>query len=339
MKKIVLFLVAVLPLFACNRELNNERDAKKINIEVFIEGVGTKATGITSNDPTTEAKVNTLQILVFNGDALDGYNSSTASSCVVTCSAGSRDIYAVVNGPDLSAVTSKAAMLATSVSLVENVANFVMVGHKTETLGESGSVSLTVDRLASRVVVHGVKNAHANGTLAADFELVSLYLTNACGELNLGMSDNFAVTTFYNRRGYEADNNLGGFTYDAVGSKIASGATNDTKHFFYTMPNRYDVAVGGVWSPRRAKLLIRVKLAGVLYDYPVVLPAMSSNKSYEINLLTITKNGNLDDGNHDYNDPDDTDEEKPVEGFDKTFTITVNNWDVVLLGDEGNVSI
>ena len=51
--------------------------------------------------------------------------------------------------------------------------------------------------------------------------------------------------------------------------------------------------------------------------------------------------GNLDDG-QEPNDgrPDDDDEEKPVQGFDQNFSITVNEWEVVLVGDsEGNYTI
>ena len=67
-----------------------------------------------------------------------------------------------------------------------------------------------------------------------------------------------------------------------------------------------------------------------MYDYPITLPALESNKSYEISLVTITRPGNPDDGNEPDND-DDIDEEKPVVGFDQGFEITVNPWTVVTI--------
>ena len=308
--------------------------AEKIRIVVDVEGSGapgTRVTGVTSNSTSSEAKVNSLQIFVFNGEQPDGYGSSSGSlTATASCTAGTRDIWAVVNAPALTSVSSKSQLLATVSNLAAEISNFQMVGSKSETLQKDGNVKITVDRLAARVVLKGIKNALTNAAQAASFKVLSVYLTNVAGDVDFGHSSSYTVSKWYNRRGYQSANNLGSFTYDAVNKTIASGASDTEAHYFYSMPNANAAAVGGPWTPRAARLVIKAEIAGVVYDYPITLPALESNKSYEISLVTITRLGNPDDGNEPDND-DDIDEEKPVVGFDQGFEITVNPWTVVTI--------
>ena len=188
MKKIlsfVLFAAAVIGLSSCNKEEAGSRLASEgapIRLEIQVAGSGeavaTRATGIVSNDENSEAKVNSLQVFVFNGNALDGYASANGKSVAVSCTSGQRDIYAVVNAPSLASVTSKSALLASVSRLAEEVSNFQMIGSKTETLQYDGTVTINVDRLAARVVIRGIKNALQNAAQAADFKLLAVYLTN-----------------------------------------------------------------------------------------------------------------------------------------------------------------
>lgn len=302
--------------------------------------MGTKVTGITSNDESTEAKVNSLQVFVFNNGALDGYGTSSGSKiATVSCTSGQREIYAVVNAPSLASVTSKSALLSSVSTLENNVSNFQMIGSKTETLQHDGSVTINVNRLAARIVLRGVKNALSNAAQAASFKLLSVYLTNVAGDVDFGLSDSYDVNRWYNRRGYESANNLGSFTYDAVNATVAANTTNNEVHFLYAYPNDNAAAVGGPFTPRRSKLVIKAEIAGDVYNYPIELPALASNYSYEINLVNITRVGNLDDGEEPTDDDGKDDEEKPVIGFEQSFEIVVNPWNVVLLGDEGTINI
>ena len=315
-----------------------------VRLEVRVTGAGaTKATGVVSNGEDSEAKVNTLQVLVFDGERLDGYGRSEGSRlATVSCTSGARDVFAVVNGPDLSAVAARPALLSAVCALKEDVADFAMYGSVSASVQADGSVAVPVSRLAARVVLRGIQNAVDNASLAGSFRVESVYLTNVTGDAPLGGGEGYAVSKWYNRRGYEAGNSLGAMTYDAVGEDVAQGATESTVHFFYSMPNAYPAKVGladgeTAFTPRAARLVLRVSIGGVLYDYPIALPALESNHSYEIQLVRITRSGNPDDGSHDPDDPDDTDEEKPVEGFEASFEVTVNPWVVVLVGDENGV--
>ena len=338
MKRSILILlgaVLVAGAASCNKtDSPSEVPAEKIRIVVDVEGSNapqTRVTGVTSNSTSSEAKVNNLQIFVFNGEQLDGYGSSTGSlTATVSCTVGTRDIWAVVNAPALTSVSTKTQLLATVSNLAAEISNFQMIGSKSETLQKDGNVKITVDRFAARVVLKGIKNALTNTAQAASFKVLSVYLTNVAGDVDFGHSSSYTVTKWDNRRGYQSANNLGNFTYDSVNKTIASSATDSEAHYFYTMPNGNAAAIGGPWTPRAARLVIKAEIAGIVYDYPILLPALESNKSYEISLVTITRLGNPDNGDEPNSD-DDIDEEKPIVGFDQGFEITVNPWTVVTI--------
>lgn len=335
MKKsfILLSIAAIAALASCNKPASNGEpvlpSAERISINVGVRGLGqTKATGVVSNSTDSEAKVNNLQIFVFNGNDRDGYASvNNALSATVECSAGSRDIYAIVNAQNLSAVTSKSALLASVAVLDDEIANFIMEGHTTQTLKIDAGVTIDVNRLASRIVLKGIKNDLNNEAQANAFHLDAVYLVNVAGDVDFGQASTYAVSSWYNKMGYESANNLGNFTYDAIDSDLANDATYSTAHYLYAMPNANDAAVGGTWSARRSILVVHATVAGAGMAYPIVLPVLQSNKSYEINLLTLTRPGNPD------SDPDC--EEKPIVGIDQNFTINVVDWTTVLVNGEG----
>ena len=77
------------------------------------------------------------------------------------------------------------------------------------------------------------------------------------------------------------------------------------------------------------------------------MPVLQSNKSYEINLLNITRLGNkYNDTDHDGdgNEPDgptdgeDTGEEDTIETIKQMFEINVVDWDVVLVDNDDDDS-
>ena len=341
-------LLGAMSLASCDKEAAVQAPSEPIRLEVSVTGAaGTRATGLTfaqgSNQSSEEATVNTLQVLIFDGDRLDGYASvEKAKELTVTCTSGSRAVYAVVNGPDLSKVSSPAGITGQAATLRGSVSDFEMWGSVTETLAKDGKVVVPVDRMAARIVLRGIKNGLTTPALADDFTVDAVYLTNVAGDANYGGARDYTVSKWYNRRGYESANNLGSVTYDAVSKKIASGETLSDAHFFYCMPNANGIKVGGPWSPRLSRLVIRCTVAGKVYDYPVDLTrngqpiVIERNHSYEINLLNITRLGNEDNGSEpNDNNPDDIDEEKPVEGVDQGFEVEVVDWTVETINPAG----
>ena len=147
-KSIFAFAAALAALVACNKNeatpmqpQNQPETLEPCELTVGIFGAMTKATAVTTEN---EAKVNNLQIFVFRGDDLDAYASvDNAKELTLSCTAGEREVYALVNAPDYSAVPGKAALLAKVSELSANsLTNFEMVGSKSVTLPQASTVAI-----------------------------------------------------------------------------------------------------------------------------------------------------------------------------------------------------
>lgn len=354
MKKIFSFvaLAATLAgLAACNKENSSNMPS---NDELFPKGepamlqVGikassqTKATGVVG-DETDEAKVNSLQVLVFRGDALDAYGTiANSKSISVSCTAGDRVVYALVNGQDMQAVQTKTEFLAKVSALSDNsLTSFEMLGVKDVTLPQTSTVSIDVDRIASRVVVKKISNNLTSPALQAlEFGVDDIYVTNVAGDCMFSriVGSNasaeqtaYAPTVWYNKMKYESGNCIADFHHDAPAATIAYAGNNSTAHYFYAYPNpseaeasaAEDFVNAGEWSARRTKLVLKCHIGEDTYYYPIILPVLENNKSYEINDLIITRPGS-------------DSEDKPVSFADVTFEITVKPWTTVLVADINN---
>lgn len=351
MKKIfsfVAFAATLAGLAACNKENTNNVPSndelfpkgEPVTLQVGIEAAGqTKATGVIG-DETDEAKVNNLQVLVFRGDALDAYGTiANSKSITVSCTAGDRVVYALVNGQDMQAVQTKTDFLA-KISLLSNntLTNYEMLGVKNVTLPQTSTVSIDVDRVAARVVLKKITNNLTSPALQAmEFGVDDIYVTNVSGDCIFkrivpdtqgGTVATYAPTVWYNKLKYESGNCIAAFHHDAPAAKIAYSANNSIAHYFYAYPNpsepeasaAADFINGGEWSARRSKLVLKCHIGPDTYYYPIILPVLENNKSYEINELKITRPGS-------------DSEDKPVSFADVAFEITVKPWTTVLVAD------
>ena len=310
-KSIFAFAAALAALVACTKNeatpmmpQNQLETLEPCELTVGICGAMTKATAVTTEN---EAKVNNLQIFVFRGDDLDAYASvDNAKELTLSCTAGEREVYALVNAPDYSAVPGKAALLAKVSELRANsLTNFEMVGSKSVTLPQASTVSIDVNRIASRVVLKKITRNFTSAALQSlDFTIDAIYLINVAGNTSYDLTK--APAAWYN----VAKNNteLASLLYDAPASAVANGQSYTPVHTFYGYPN--DLSVN------TTRLVIETTLGTTKYYYPINLPAMESNKSYEIEEVTITRPGS-DDPN------------VPVSFADASFSINVIDWTVV----------
>ena len=309
-KSIFAFAAALAALVACNKneatpmQPQNQESLVPCELTVGICGAMTKATAVTTEN---EAKVNNLQIFVFRGDDLDAYASvDNAKELTLSCTAGERVVYALVNAPDYSAVPGKAALLAKVSELSANdLDNFEMVGSKNVTLPQTGTVSIDVNRIASRVVLKKITRNFTSAALQAlDFTVDAIYLVNAAGNTSYGLTA--APATWYNVA--ENKGELATLLVDTPSAPIAQGQAYDTAHTFYAYPN--DLAVN------TTRIVIGTTLGTSKYYYPINLPEMAANKSYEIAEVVLTRPGS--------DNPD-----EPVSFADATFSINVIDWTVV----------
>ena len=309
-KSIFAFAAALAALVACNKndvapmQPQNQESLVPCELTVGICGAMTKATAVSADN---EAKVNNLQVFVFRGDDLDAYASvDNAQELTLSCTAGDRVVYALVNAPDYSAVPGKAALLAKVSELSANsLTNFEMVGSKSVTLPQSEKVSIDVNRIASRVVLKKITRSFTSEALQAlNFKVDAIYLINVAG--NTSYDRSAAPAKWYNVA--ENKNELASLLYDAPASLITNGQSYSTAHTFYAYPN--DLATN------TTRLVIETTLGETKYYYPINLPEMGANKSYEIEEVKITRPGS--------DNPD-----EPVSFADATFSINVIDWTVV----------
>ena len=309
-KSIFAFAAALAALVACNKneatpmQPQNQESLVPCELTVGICGAMTKATAVSADN---EAKVNNLQVFVFRGDDLDAYASvDNAQELTLSCTAGDRVVYALVNAPDYSAVPGKAALLAkVSEFSANSLSNFEMVGSKSVTLPQSEKVSIDVNRIASRVVLKKITRSFTSEALQAlNFKVDAIYLINVAGNTSYDLSA--APAKWYNVA--ENKNELASLLYDAPASLITNGQSYSTAHTFYAYPN--DLATN------TTRLVIETTLGETKYYYPINLPEMAANKSYEIEEVKITRPGS--------DNPD-----EPVSFADATFSINVIDWTVV----------
>jgi hypothetical protein len=243
----------------------------------------------------------------------------------LSCTAGERQVYALVNCPDLSAVSTKTALLATSSRLSQNSGTgFQMIGHQdgVDLPGDS-PVTIDVHRLAARVVIKKITRAFTAAALAAKtFSIDQIFLINVAGDTNYG--ETAAPSVWFNKQAYASEQ--AAFTYDAPAASLANNASYSTVHSFFAYPNASADSDAAVWSPRHTRLVVKATLGTDVYYYPITLPALESNKSYEIEELILTRPGS--------DDPD-----KPVSIQECTFQINVLGWTTVAVADENEDDI
>ena len=239
---------------------------------------------------------------MFRGDFLDAYQKATTSSVSLTCTAGERRVYAVVNAPDLSSISSKSALEAYLVDLSANTASsLVMIGVANATLPGEETVNIAVNRMVARVVVNKISREFESASLGAlKFVVKGIYLSDVAG--NGSISGAAAPSKWYNTSNKKDD--CPALLSDKPNAEIADKGAYSTAHYFYSMPNKV---------AQKTKLVVEAQLGDKTFYYPIELPALESNKSYEIANILVKRPG--------ADTPD-----APVTSDAITFSVSVNDW-------------
>ena len=341
MKK-TLFIMAAIAAMACSCDKNSdcepcqEAETKAtLNVSLdFEDEPQTRATSYVTAQ-TYETKVNDVQVLVFDSTgALNAYvDADTKTSGIsISTTAGSKTVWAVVNGPNLSSITTLSALQSTAVDLGANstteTTGFVMAGSTTCTVGSSASTaSVAVKRLVARVALQKINNSlpASYGALTVN----NVTLINVAGNQNL--AGTASISTWYNKMGRKDGATATGqiidgstyvashptLTFKSVGTSVANGAslTPTTPYLFYCYPNSTTTDATG-WSSsftaRKTRLVVAATIGGTKYYYPVVIDTPARNTAYTVE-LTITGLGS-------------TDPDKPVQKGSITASVTVEGW-------------
>ena len=334
------FIMAAIAAIACSCEpekdcLPCQEEEGTLSVSLDFEDEGqTKATSYVTAQ-TYETKVNDVQVLVFDSTgALNAYvDADTKTSGIsISTTAGSKTVWAVVNGPDLSSITTLSALQSTAVDLGANstseATGFVMAGSTTCTVGSSAATaSVAVKRLVARVALQKINNSLPGSYGALTVNNVTLI--NVAGNQNL--AGTASVSTWYNKMGRKDGATATGqiidgstymashptLTFKSVGTSVANGAslTPTTPYLFYTYQNLTANDANGwssTFSARKTRLVVAATIGGTKYYYPVVIDTPARNTAYTVE-LTITGLGS-------------TDPDKPVVKGSINASVTVQGW-------------
>ena len=335
-----IFIMAAIAAIACSCEPEKdclpcqEEKTATLNVSLdFEDDNHTKATSYVTSQ-TYETTVNNVQVLVFDSTgALNAYVDADKSVTGITINttAGSKTVWAVVNGPDLSSVTTAATLSSKAIDLGDNSttasAGFVMAGSTTCTVSSTTTASISVRRLVARIALQKVNNS-----LPASYGAITINnvtLINVVGNQNLNGSA--SISTWYNKMGrkdgatassqiIDGSTNTAScptLTFKSVGSSVANGGslTPSTPYLFYTYPNSTSTDATGwteSFTARKTRLVVTATISGTKYYYPIVIDAPARNTAYTVE-LTITGLGS-------------TDPDKPVVKGSINASVTVQGW-------------
>lgn len=294
----------------------------------------TKAVTPYNNSMTYEKQVNSVQILIFDNNKLNSYlNAGTNTSGIsIKTTKGSKEVWAIVNGPDLSGISTLSEIQNQVVMLGDNSTEaskgFVMSGSKSCNLStSSASATIPVSRLVSRIALQKITNSlpEAYGNLTVS----KLFLANVVG--NTTLSGDASINTWYNKMGRtdtatSSSQIIDGSSYPAscpeltykyAGAIITNGEsrTLETPYLLYCNPNNTKTDYNGwstVFTARKTRLIVCASVGGSIYYYPVTIDTPGRNCTYTIE-LTITGLGA-------------TDPDQPVEKGTIMTIVSVQEW-------------
>ena len=306
--------LAALALASCTRE-KADIDGKPVEVNVTILGTApTRATSVTYEN---ESKVGNLQVYVFNNGKLEDYqDAGAAMTAQLTATSGERTVWALVNAPALKDVTTEAELKAKVSQLADNKTDaFVMSGSTTQELKDGGTVPVTVKRIVSRISIKKISTDFQYALASESLTVDGIYLINVAGD-NTYAADG-TPGTWVNQLKHQ-DTNLDALLYDKVSATVNNKTAYEKEHVFYPYPNpTQEDTYDATWKPRHTMLVVEVTFEGKKGYYPVVLPALERNKTYEIEEMVIRHRP----GDVPY---------KPLETGDATVQITVNDWELGL---------
>ena len=336
-----IFIMAAIAAIVCSCEPENdclpcqEEKTATLNVSLdFEDDTQTKATSYVTSQ-TYETAVNNVQILVFDSTgALNAYVDADKSVAGITINTttGSKTVWAVVNCPDLSSVTTIGGMTAKTIDLGDNSTTssegFVMAGSTTCTVSSSTATAIiTVNRFVSRVALAKVTNSlpDSYGSLTVN----NVTLTNVVGNQNLAGAA--TPSTWYNKMGrkdgatassqiIDGSSYLAScptLTFKSISSSVANGSslTPSTPYLLYCYPNSTTTDATGwasSFTARKTRLVVTATISGTKYYYPVVIDTPQRNTAYTVE-LTITGLGS-------------TDPDKPVQKGTISAIVSVQGW-------------
>ncbi len=312
--KNTIFVFALLILAAaCTKEGESRQETAVADIAISINaGDGISGKALYVDMEACEAQVNDVQIFVFDQNGmLNAYKSAKSlEGLSVTTTYGLKEVWAVVNGPDLRSVTTLDGLKTSTVDLSANDTaqgrGFVMSGSAEVNVGKGiKPVEIDVYRLTARVAVGSISNLLPPAYTSVIIK--SIVLANVVGNQNIAGTEE--IRTWFNKAGRmdggDEDSIIDGveftascpsLTFHKPEESIPNRGKSEKKYCFYSYPNTTDLDAAGWTVPftaRKTRVIVTAEIGGEKYYYPVALGLLERNKAYTVN-LTITSLGAKD---------------------------------------------
>ncbi len=312
MKQIFTIALCIGVSLSCqkNEIYNGQEPEESAKVSVTVPNATTKVLDIGD-----DSQVHNIQVFAFKSSGeLDAYGQSTTSSVDLTCTTGPKQIYAIVNAPNLSTINDLSSLLSASSNLADNkVGSLIMVKDTSLHLTADVSLNLKVKRLAARICLKSIKNSMASiQHRNLNFKVNAVYLINVVGDRQYFTTSSPLI--WYNQLTNKSE--LARLLYDNMGGhNINYGESYTTKHYFYCYPNsQTEDSSLSLWSPRYTRLVLEANLGGQLCYYPVSIPNVQQNKAYSVSLVLTL--------------PGSTSPDEPIEKLTQGITIEVEDWDM-----------
>lgn len=317
MKRTILFAaLGLMSLAACNTLDTPVADTGEGRLILSFTTGSSPATKADTNPSGKDATVHDIQAFLFLPDG-SLYRRETLSGTEMTKSldrvkAGSYDIVAVANAPEMTSVQKKTDLEQMRLALSDNdpEKGFLMYGRSDGTVtvtSESASpvrAVIAVKRYVGRVRLTSVQNnlPAVYGALKVDF----VFLENGFSNWNYGAAGDPSTPVNYAGRkpgrNTSADENdfiktasdaeCAALTFSTVNSPVASGGSESFDKPFYTLPNKVTAADdhfdGATSGDACVRLVLRASYGeggSQQWYYPVTIPNLERNKSYDVSFI------------------------------------------------------
>lgn len=314
----ILAAMAVFALVSCQKEINVKSPVNQEESVQLTVNVGSAETKAVTADTPEESQLNDIQVLVFRQDgAIDAYKKATASPVTgVSCTSGSRTIYAVVNCPtDLSTVKSLSELEAKTFAFAdEKLGGFQMIGKTVKNISAAdGDATINVDRAVAKIHLTNIKtDFQASAYQSMPFQVTKIYAINVTGNYAVTYPSSVVAPTVNVAK---LDATLSGnpkalLLYEpSAPMAVTNGADAiSIDKSFYVYPNYSTI------ESNKTRIVVEVTLGGTTYYYPLTFgTSIKANTYYDITGLVIKRPGS-DDPN------------VPVVSKDCGFNINVIDW-------------
>ena len=275
---------------ACQKEVGDSLTSEeKVTLNVTIPLPDTKAlAGI------NETSISNYQAFLFKEDGtIEDYASQSSPDISLDCTIGKKTVVVVANAPSLGDVMDYETLLTRTSRLADNALDaFIMEGKTGVTIlsKQDVSVEVTLIRKVARIKLVSLQLAIDMPQYnSKPFKVSSVYLINVPSEMPYFANDE--TLSWSNKFEYvpEDDNSL---LYDDMEDfEITPDTPYTFQNAFYCYANNTsEDTFDTEWAPRKTRLVVEATLGDERYYYPVTLPTLGNNRTYDVTLV-ITRPG------------------------------------------------